>query len=95
MQKFELTHKESHYLSDTLAKVSRSFALVIPTLEKPFTYYLATAYLICRVVDNIEYCTQPFIWKESRLQECCNPSMMISPAPNQFWLAGGRRSGPD
>ena len=50
-------------------KVSRSFALVIPALEEPLNYYLSTAYLICRVVDNIEDCQQPFEWKQSRFTE--------------------------
>ena len=56
-------------IGDQLDKVSRSFALVIPTLEEPLNYYLATAYLICRVVDNIEDCTQSSVWKEERFLE--------------------------
>ena len=69
MDSIELTRTEKQYLSDEMEKVSRSFALVVPTLEEPFNYYTATAYLICRVVDNIEDCTQPFVWKERRFQE--------------------------
>ena len=30
---------------------------------------MATAYLIGRVVDNIEDCTQPFAWKQQRFEE--------------------------
>jgi uncharacterized membrane protein len=69
MDPIELTQAEKRYLSDEMEKVSRSFALVVPTLEEPFNFYTAVAYLICRVVDNIEDCTQPFDWKERRFQE--------------------------
>jgi farnesyl-diphosphate farnesyltransferase len=57
------------YLADQMNKVSRSFALVEPTVEEPLKDYLAAAYLICRVVDNIEDCTQPFLWKQQRFAE--------------------------
>jgi farnesyl-diphosphate farnesyltransferase len=60
---------ETAYLDTFMNKVSRSFALVIPALEKPLNYYLSTAYLICRVVDNIEDCKQPFEWKQNRFAE--------------------------
>jgi len=68
-QKLKLTDAEKKYLADTMNKVSRSFALVVLSLEEPLNAYLATAYLICRVVDNIEDCTQPFAWKQQRFQE--------------------------
>ncbi|MDX1415228.1 MAG: squalene/phytoene synthase family protein [Candidatus Promineifilaceae bacterium] len=57
------------YLSDNMNKVSRSFALLVPAVETPLCDYLATAYLICRVVDNIEDCTQSFSWKQARFAE--------------------------
>jgi farnesyl-diphosphate farnesyltransferase len=66
---FKLTPAETVYLDTFMNKVSRSFALVIPVLEKPLNYYLSTAYLICRVVDNIEDCEQPFEWKQKRFAE--------------------------
>lgn len=66
---FKLTPVEIAYLDTFMNKVSRSFALVIPVLEDPLNYYLSTAYLICRVVDNIEDCEQPFEWKQSRFTE--------------------------
>ncbi len=69
MDSIELTQAEKRYLSDEMEKVSRSFALVVPTLEEPFNFYTAVAYLVCRVVDNIEDCTQPFDWKDRRFQE--------------------------
>lgn len=69
MDPIELTKTEKQYLSDELDKVSRSFALVIPTLEEPLNYQMGIAYLICRVVDNIEDCTQPLEWKALRFQE--------------------------
>lgn len=68
-QLFTLTPTETEYLDTAMNKVSRSFALVIPALEEPLNYYLSTAYLICRVVDNIEDCEQPFEWKQSRFAE--------------------------
>ena len=69
MNQFKLDNTEKQYIENQLEKVSRSFALVIPTLEEPLNYYMATAYLICRVVDNIEDCTQSSAWKERRFQE--------------------------
>ena len=52
-----------------MKNVSRSFALVTPNVETPLNHYLSTAYLICRVVDNIEDCTQPFPWQQARFAE--------------------------
>jgi farnesyl-diphosphate farnesyltransferase len=60
---------QQNYLSDQLNKVSRSFALVVPLVEAPARYYLAAAYLLCRVVDNIEDCTLPDAWKQARFGE--------------------------
>ena len=64
-----LTNAQQTYLADQMEKVSRSFALVAPAVEAPLDDYLATAYLICRVVDNIEDCTQPFSWQQKRFAE--------------------------
>ena len=50
-------------------QVSRSFALVVRSIEEPLNYYLSTAYLICRVADNIEDCSQSYSWKTSRFNE--------------------------
>jgi farnesyl-diphosphate farnesyltransferase len=69
IQKMELNDLEKKYLDDMMNKVSRSFAIVIPSIEVPLQYYLAAAYLICRVVDNIEDCEQPFVWKQQHFQE--------------------------
>jgi farnesyl-diphosphate farnesyltransferase len=69
MQSLKLTDAEKRYLDDMMSKVSRSFAIVVLSLEEPLNGYLATAYLICRVVDNIEDCTQPYPWKQQRFQE--------------------------
>lgn len=68
-QKLKLSDAEKTYLDDTMNKVSRSFAIVVRNLEEPLNDYMSTAYLLCRVVDNIEDCTQPFAWKEQRFQE--------------------------
>ena len=66
---FELTSSQTTYLDARMQAVSRSFALVVPWLETPLNYYLATAYLLCRVVDNIEDCLQPTAWKHARFSE--------------------------
>ncbi|MBN1220268.1 MAG: squalene/phytoene synthase family protein [Anaerolineae bacterium] len=52
-----------------MKKVSRSFALVVPCLEPPLNHWMATAYLLCRVVDNVEDCLQPTAWKRQRFAE--------------------------
>jgi phytoene/squalene synthetase len=69
LQKLELADAERKYLDDTMSKVSRSFAIVVLRLEEPLNAFMATAYLICRVVDNIEDCSQPFAWKAQRFRE--------------------------
>ncbi len=66
---FTLTQAQNLYLYTFLNKVSRSFALVIPVLDEPLNHYLATAYLICRVADNIEDCHQSFAWKKARFAD--------------------------
>ena len=81
-QRLELTGAEKEYLSDTMGEVSRSFAIVVRSLEEPLKYYMATAYLICRVVDNIEDCTQPFAWKQQRFQELHQLVEEPASAPN-------------
>jgi farnesyl-diphosphate farnesyltransferase len=42
---------------------------VLPFVEPPARDYLATAYLLCRVVDNIDDCTRPAEWKDQRFAE--------------------------
>jgi farnesyl-diphosphate farnesyltransferase len=64
-----LTKTQSAYLADYMNKVSRSFSLVAPELERPMDDYLGVAYLICRVVDNIEDAERPFMWKHARFAE--------------------------
>ena len=66
---FRLHEEQEEYLSEWMQKVSRSFALVVPFVEEPLTHYLATAYLLCRVADNIEDCAQPVAWKHARFAE--------------------------
>jgi farnesyl-diphosphate farnesyltransferase len=66
---FELDPVQRKYLKNHMEGVSRSFALVVPFLEAPLREYVSTAYLICRVIDNIEDCHQPFDWKTARFQE--------------------------
>jgi len=69
IQKLDLTDAEKKYLDDTMNKVSRSFAIVVLSLEEPLNTTMAAAYLICRVVDNIEDCAQPIAWQEQRFRE--------------------------
>ena len=57
------------YLAATMDRVSRSFALVVPCLEAPLQDYFATAYLLCRALDNIEDCTRPLEWQKQRFAE--------------------------
>ncbi|MCP4359153.1 MAG: squalene/phytoene synthase family protein [Chloroflexi bacterium] len=66
---FVLSKVQEEYLTISMKNVSRSFALVTPNVEAPLNDYLSTAYLICRVVDNIEDCTQPFAWQQQRFAE--------------------------
>jgi len=68
-QSFTLTQVETKYLETFMQQVSRSFALIVPCLEPPLNHFLATAYLICRVADNIEDCTQPAAWQSERFKE--------------------------
>jgi hypothetical protein len=69
LSRFEPTPSQMTYLDSMMNKVSRSFAVVVPCLEEPLNHYLSTAYLLCRVVDNIEDCTQSLAWKEQRFTE--------------------------
>ena len=66
---FEFSVDQEAYLREWMQKVSRSFALVVPFVEAPLTHYLSVAYLLCRVADNIEDCTQPTTWKQARFDE--------------------------
>ncbi len=50
-------------------KVSRSFAVVVAPLEPPLRGLLSSAYLLCRVADNIEDCHQTDNWKDTRFGE--------------------------
>jgi len=66
---FSLPSTDLAYLKSSLDKVSRSFTLVIQQIEAPLKDYLATAYLICRVVDSIEDTYQPYHWQQARFAE--------------------------
>jgi farnesyl-diphosphate farnesyltransferase len=60
---------QESYLSDQMNKVSRSFAVVVSEVEQPLRGYLSIAYLLCRVTDNIEDCTNSLNWKKKRFSE--------------------------
>jgi farnesyl-diphosphate farnesyltransferase len=64
-----LTKAQKGYLNASMNRVSRSFALVTPCLEDPLNDFMAVAYLVCRVVDNIEDCGRPLDWKRLRYSE--------------------------
>jgi farnesyl-diphosphate farnesyltransferase len=57
------------YLTTAMGRVSRSFALVVPWLEEPLQTYVATAYLLCRTLDNVEDCGAPLAWQRLRFAE--------------------------
>lgn len=64
-----LTTEQKSYLAKYMKGVSRSFSLVAPEVESPLNEYLAAAYLVCRVVDNIEDTVHPFEWQQARFAE--------------------------
>jgi farnesyl-diphosphate farnesyltransferase len=64
-----LTSHDQQYLTDAMGKVSRSFAIVVAQLEEPLNLFMATAYLICRVADNIEDSLRPLAWQQQRFME--------------------------
>jgi farnesyl-diphosphate farnesyltransferase len=64
-----LSAAEGDYLETWMNKVSRTFAMVVATLEEPLSHYLAVAYLICRVIDNVEDCKSSPAWKDLRFEE--------------------------
>lgn len=66
---FELEPRFQRYLNQAMQSVSRSFALVVPNLEKPLSDFMATSYLLCRVVDNVEDSGQPLAWQKPRFAE--------------------------
>ncbi len=66
---FRLTSTQKKYLEQQLEGVSRSFAILIPFIDPPVRHYLAVAYLLCRVADNIEDCGQMHTWKKERFEE--------------------------
>ncbi|MBX3000809.1 MAG: squalene/phytoene synthase family protein [Caldilineaceae bacterium] len=66
---YKLKPLQRTYLTVTMGRVSRSFALVVPWLEDPLQDYVATAYLLCRTLDNIEDCTQSLAWQKERFAE--------------------------
>jgi farnesyl-diphosphate farnesyltransferase len=66
---FYLSSQQKRYLEDFMSVVSRSFAAVTPCFEEPLDTFMSTAYLICRVADNIEDCKQPLSWQKERFNE--------------------------
>ena len=64
-----ISASQKKYLDANMNQVSRSFALVVPFLEAPLNHWIATAYLICRMIDNIEDCTRAVDWKAQRFDE--------------------------
>lgn len=83
---FSAGKAQSHYLEEQMKKVSRSFALVVSYLEQPLRDYLSAAYLICRVVDNIEDTVHSYAWQQQRFDELC--VLLRSPDTADEILAG-------
>jgi len=77
---FELSLTQQEHLNVFMNGVSRSFAFVVPCLEEPLSQFTATAYLICRVADNIEDCEESLAWKKVCFSEF---SQLLS----EPWLA--------
>ena len=69
MGSFKLNQEEGVYLDTWMNKVSRSFAVVVAALEEPLKRYMAAAYIICRVIDNIEDSMSESSWKKQRFAE--------------------------
>lgn len=82
---FSITKSQKKYLRDSMNKVSRSFALVTPCFEYPLNHFMSAAYLICRVVDNIEDCAQPLSWKKERYSEF--KELLMKPLPRNEILS--------
>ena len=61
--------KEVYYLNSWMDRVSRSFAVVVSSLEDPLKQFMSAAYILCRVIDNIEDCKMPQSWKKQRFDE--------------------------
>ncbi|MFN2246166.1 MAG: squalene/phytoene synthase family protein [Candidatus Promineifilaceae bacterium] len=88
-----LTAVQHRYLAEMMQKVSRSFALVAPAVETPLDDYLAAAYLICRVADNIEDAQQSYSWQQARfaefmglLKEPETAELLLTDWEEQDWL---------
>jgi farnesyl-diphosphate farnesyltransferase len=69
MSIFHNTKEEISILDTWMNKVSRSFAVVVAALEEPLRSHMATAYILCRAIDNIEDCTASIAWKKKRFEE--------------------------
>ena len=85
MDFFYLSSQQKAYLAEFMNKVSRSFALVTPCFEEPLDSFMSVAYLICRVVDNIEDCKQPFAWQQQRFAEF--KQLLEEPTKSQYILS--------
>ncbi len=64
-----LTKEEEAYYLDRMHEVSRSFAIVVPQMEKPLDDYTGISYLLCRVADNIEDVEAGVDFKRERFAE--------------------------
>lgn len=69
LSNFDLTQQQQKYLNVTLNKTARTFALLPPFIDPILAEIMSLAYLVCRVVDNVEDCDQPFAWKAKRFRE--------------------------
>jgi farnesyl-diphosphate farnesyltransferase len=79
-----LNKENVRYLDIWMNKVSRSFAVVVASLEEPLKFYMSASYIICRVIDNIEDCLAVEEWKSQRFAEVSQLLIDPSQAENIF-----------
>ena len=69
MSTLPLNAHQIKYLQNALNRVARTFAILPPFVDAILADIMSLAYLVCRVVDSIEDCYQPFEWKQKRFAE--------------------------
>ena len=60
------------------------FVAFVVQLEEPLQEQIASAYLLCRTLDNIEDCGQPLAWQQARFAEF--KQILAEPARAQVML---------
>ncbi len=78
MSQSSLSTQQVQYLNKALNRVARTFAILPPFIDAVLADIMSLAYLVCRVVDSIEDCYQPFQWKQQRFNEV--RQLLITPS---------------